>query len=257
MDQLTKIFDDHEIRIIQNGEPLFVAKDLCGALEIDNSRRATGRLDDDEKGVTTVNTPGGPQRMTVVNEPGAYRLIFTSRKPEAERMKRWLAHDVLPELRRSRSYHMGDGAPMQQDGDALEVAEHLLTDVKQERSKRTDLERHKDHTAYEVQRLEERVEQLEDGKQAPTTAQTRYGHDVQGYTWDAMRRTIGALVQEEQRRVGCAHSLIWHQLYDRVNQQFRFSPLRLKEKRNASSGLQALDFDEMRAVYAVARWLCS
>jgi prophage antirepressor-like protein len=42
--------------------------------------------------------------MIVVSEPGVFRLIFTSRKPEAERFKRWLAHDVLPALRRNGSY---------------------------------------------------------------------------------------------------------------------------------------------------------
>lgn len=46
-----------------DGEPMFVAKDVCAALEIKNSRDALARLDDDEKGVVLTDTPGGEQQM--------------------------------------------------------------------------------------------------------------------------------------------------------------------------------------------------
>jgi predicted TIM-barrel enzyme len=58
----------------------------------------------DEKGVTTTYTPGGEQEMLTVNEPGLYRLIFQSRKPEAERFKTWVVTDVLPQIRRTGAY---------------------------------------------------------------------------------------------------------------------------------------------------------
>ncbi|WP_217424092.1 Bro-N domain-containing protein [Magnetospirillum sp. UT-4] len=84
------------------GMPWFVAADVCRCLEIGTEQ--TRRLDEDEKGLRTVQTPGGPQQMATVNEPGVYRLVFTSRKPSAERFKRWLAHDVLPTIRRTGGY---------------------------------------------------------------------------------------------------------------------------------------------------------
>lgn len=76
-------------------EPWFVAADLCRALEIKQPSRALSRLDDDEKGVTTIHTLGGPQQVLIVSEPGLYRLIFMSRKPEAEKIKRWVFHEVV------------------------------------------------------------------------------------------------------------------------------------------------------------------
>src|SRR5690606_23128157 len=65
---------------------------------------AYGRLDSDEKDTRIVGTPGGNQSMVVVNEPGLYNLIFTSRKPEAKRFKRWVTHEVLPAIRRTGHY---------------------------------------------------------------------------------------------------------------------------------------------------------
>jgi anti-repressor protein len=71
----------------KDGEPWFVAADVCEALTISNNRDALSRLDDDEKGVANTDAPGGQQEMTVINESGLYRLILTSRKPEAKRFK--------------------------------------------------------------------------------------------------------------------------------------------------------------------------
>lgn len=98
-------FEDHLVRsVVRNDEPWFVGKDVCYVLAIKDHHQALDRLDGDERGGCTVPTPSGDQEMIIVSEPGVYRLIFTSRKPEAERFKRWLAHEVLPELRRRGAY---------------------------------------------------------------------------------------------------------------------------------------------------------
>lgn len=81
-----------------------MAKDVCEILEIKNSRQAVSKLDDDEKGVILNDTLGGPQDMAIVNEPGLYRLIMQSRKKEAREFQRWIAHDVLPQIRRTGQY---------------------------------------------------------------------------------------------------------------------------------------------------------
>ncbi|MGR6465394.1 BRO-N domain-containing protein [Rhizobium sp. PAMB 3182] len=98
-------FEENLVRVIeQDGEPWFVANDICKCLSLANPRKAVGDLDDDEKGVTISDTLGGRQEVNIVSEPGVYRLVFRSRKPEAERFKRWLAHEVIPAIRRTGTY---------------------------------------------------------------------------------------------------------------------------------------------------------
>lgn len=92
-----------ELRTLEKkGEVWFVAADVCRALELD--RTQSRRLDDDEKDVVSIHTPGGPQDMTVINEFGLYSLILGSRKPEAKAFKRWVTHEVLPTIRRTGQY---------------------------------------------------------------------------------------------------------------------------------------------------------
>ena len=70
-------FEKHRVRAITiAGDPWFVASDVCEAMCLDNNRNATARLDDDDKGVHTVDTPSGRQDMTVINESGLYSLIL-------------------------------------------------------------------------------------------------------------------------------------------------------------------------------------
>ncbi|WAT81754.1 BRO family protein [Bacillus safensis] len=107
MNQLQQIFNyqDQEIRtILKDGQPWFVAKDLCEVLEIKNNRDALSRLDEDEKGVVLTDTLGGTQELAAVNEPGLYALILSSRKPEAKQFKRWITHDVIPTIRQTGQY---------------------------------------------------------------------------------------------------------------------------------------------------------
>ncbi|WP_205610115.1 MULTISPECIES: P63C domain-containing protein [Myxococcus] len=103
--------DTTPVRVVfgENGEPWFVATDVCSALAISNSRMAVSRLDKDER--NTVNIADGNRvnpNVTVISEAGVYRLVFTSRVDGAERFKRWLAHEVLPTIRKTGAY----GVPM-------------------------------------------------------------------------------------------------------------------------------------------------
>ncbi len=81
-------------------------------LEHTDPSKAVARLDDDEKGATTVRTLGGDQTMDVVTESGLYSLIFTSRKPEAKVFRRWVTGVVLPTLHRTGQFDMR-GEPSQ------------------------------------------------------------------------------------------------------------------------------------------------
>ena len=108
MNNELQVFNSSEfgnVRVVQvDGEPWFVAADVCRALEISNSRDAVARLDDDEKGVGSTDTLGGKQGMQIINEPGLYTLVLGSRKPEAKTFKRWVTHEVLPAIRKTGSY---------------------------------------------------------------------------------------------------------------------------------------------------------
>lgn len=104
-----KIFENPqfgEIRVIDlDGEPWFVAADVCRALEISNTTDALNRLDDDEKARLNLGLPGGPTNC--VNEPGLYSLVLGSRKPEAKAFKRWITHEVIPSIRKTGGYTFG------------------------------------------------------------------------------------------------------------------------------------------------------
>lgn len=100
-------FQSHAVRTNLDalGNVWFVAKDVCDVLGLKNVSDTLAKvLDDDEKGVDTIYTPGGPQEMTTVSEPGLYRLIAKSRKPVAKAFQRWVFHEVLPTIRRTGSY---------------------------------------------------------------------------------------------------------------------------------------------------------
>jgi len=97
-------FEGRPVRVVTDsqGEPWFVAADVLATIGLD--RKALERLDEDEKGVSSIHTPGGGQEMTTVNEPGLYTLVLGSRKAEAKRFKRWVTHEVLPSIRKTGSY---------------------------------------------------------------------------------------------------------------------------------------------------------
>jgi len=105
MNLVQHTFENMNIRSTTiNDNPWFVAKDVCGELEIDNSRQALSRLDEDEKGVILNDTLGGAQAMSVINESGLYSLILSSRKPAAKKFKKWVTSEVLPSIRRTGKY---------------------------------------------------------------------------------------------------------------------------------------------------------
>ena len=100
-----QVFDNEqfgEIRTVErDGEPWFVASDVCRALEIANSTDAIKRLEEDERARFNLGRQG---EANIINEPGLYSLIFGSRKPEARAFKRWITHDVIPAIRRTGVY---------------------------------------------------------------------------------------------------------------------------------------------------------
>lgn len=98
-------FHSQQVRtLIVDGEPAFIANDLCAVLGLTNPRQTLSYLDEDEKGVISSDTLGGAQQMAFVSESGMYSLVLRSRKLEAKAFKRWITHEVLPSIRRTGSY---------------------------------------------------------------------------------------------------------------------------------------------------------
>ena len=125
--------------VVRDGNPWFVAKDVCKALDIGNSRMATDRLDADEKDdVSLTDAIGRNQDTSIVSESGLYSLVLGSRKPQAKPFKRWVTHDVIPSIRKHGAYMTPDTIEkVLSDPDTII---QLATSLKEERAKSRALE---------------------------------------------------------------------------------------------------------------------
>ena len=124
--QIFRNEDFGEIRIIEkDGQPWFVASDICKVLDIQNATQALYRLDDDERSMFNIGRQG---EANIVNEYGLYNLILASRKPEAKKFKRWVTHEVLPSIRKNGGYIANQESltPEQIVAQALIVANNII-----------------------------------------------------------------------------------------------------------------------------------
>lgn len=125
--------------ILKDGQPYFIGKDITEILKYSNSRKALiDHVDEEDKGVTKCDTPGGIQEMTVINESGLYSLILGSKLPTAKKFKHWVTSEVLPSIRKHGTF-MTD--------ETLEKALYnpdflirLATNLKEEKQKRIEAE---------------------------------------------------------------------------------------------------------------------
>lgn len=90
------------------GNPCFWSKDVVDILKLANPRSSMALLDEDEKGVHIMDTPGGKQNVNYVTEAGLYTLVLKSRRPEAKLFRRWITHEVIPSIRQTGGYIMGE-----------------------------------------------------------------------------------------------------------------------------------------------------
>ncbi|WP_051946204.1 Bro-N domain-containing protein [Verrucomicrobium sp. BvORR106] len=102
-------FNESSVRVVQrDGQPWFVAADVCEVLSLSNPSMALNALDDDEKGTLRISegtsVKGGNPNMGIVSESGLYALIFKSRKPQAKLFRKWVTSEVLPAIRKTGSY---------------------------------------------------------------------------------------------------------------------------------------------------------
>lgn len=103
---IIKQWESNDVRIVvsENGEPLWVAKDVCDVLGLSDTNMALKSLENDEKLTQALLGSGQSRKMWLITEPGLYSLILRSKKPEAKAFKRWITHEVLPTLRKTGGY---------------------------------------------------------------------------------------------------------------------------------------------------------
>lgn len=98
-------FGKSQVRtLLISDQPWFVANDVSAALQYSEASAMTRHLDEDEKGLSILQTLGGEQEMLVINESGLYSAILRSRKAEAKRFKKWVTSEVLPAIRKHGRY---------------------------------------------------------------------------------------------------------------------------------------------------------
>nr|DAT48530.1 MAG TPA: repressor domain protein [Caudoviricetes sp.] len=107
-------YEEQQVRTIEkNGEPWFVGKDVAEILGYSDTAQAVRKhIDNEDKGVVEMTTPGGKQPVTIINESGLYSLILSSKLPTAKEFKRWVTSKVLPSIRKTGEYKI---TPAQQN----------------------------------------------------------------------------------------------------------------------------------------------
>lgn len=145
-----QVFENREFgqvrTIMKDGEPWFVAADVCSVLDLSNPTIAVSRLDEDERAKFNLGRQGD---ATIVNEPGLYTLVLGSRKPEARAFKRWITHEVIPAIRKHGGY-----LTQEKVEEALlnpDVLIRLATELKEERTARMEAETQKKLLAAKIE----------------------------------------------------------------------------------------------------------
>lgn len=146
-------FESRNIRIIdREGNPWFVAKDVCDVLELSDVSMSIQRLNENQKGTSIIGTPGGKQEMSIISEPGLYKLVFQSRKPEAEKFTDWITSEVIPQIRKTGQYIKPT------DTDPLIAA---LTVIKDIRVKQIEMEKKISQQDLEIKAISDKTSCLD------------------------------------------------------------------------------------------------
>ena len=135
-------FDGNQVRTLtdEQGEPWFVAKDVCAVLGYANPSKAINdHVDDEDKLNNETLSSIGQRGGWLVNESGLYSLIITSKMPNAKAFKRWVTSEVLPSIRRRGVYATDDVIDKVLGNPDFGI--RLLSELKDERARRRDAER--------------------------------------------------------------------------------------------------------------------
>lgn len=136
MNQLSKVFNNRELRIIEkDGEAWFVGKDVADILDYKEAHKAIARHSDEEDRIKhPIQTNGGIQDSWIVNESGLYSLILSSKMPDAKKFKRWVTSEVIPSIRKHGAYMTNE--TIEQALLNPDTLIQLATNLKEERTQR-------------------------------------------------------------------------------------------------------------------------
>ena len=196
-----------QVRTTPKGNQIwFVAKDVAEILEYSYTSTATRRLDEDEKDVQQLQTPGGRQEMTIVNEYGLYNLVLGSEKEEAKQFKRWITHEVIPSIRKTGSYSVGDDQPPKPNNE-FDVMRQMIDKIEEANKKAEEAKE-------EVAAVKETFAQIEgDWREYVNDVFSKIGQETGDYS---SYRTESYIQLE--RRAGCNLSLRLSNMKDRKEQ---------------------------------------
>ncbi|WP_035296010.1 BRO family protein [Brevibacillus thermoruber] len=181
-------FQDKQVRVVlRDGEPWFVARDVCEVLDHSDTSTAIRRLDDDEKLTQTMFVSGQNREVWLVNEPGLYSLILTSRKPEAKAFKRWITHEVIPAIWKTGAYAVDQNKVV-----PLSERQALIQSLKLTAELAEEMEEVKSITQTHSQKLMELEQKVDE--------QITIDHGEQRILQQAVARRVYEMESDPQRR---------------------------------------------------------
>jgi prophage antirepressor-like protein len=235
-------FSGFEVRALGTWDaPVFIAADVCRVLGIANISDACSSLDEDEKGIATVDTPGGAQDLLHVTESGLYSLVLRSRKRQAKAFKKWITSDVLPSIRKNGRFEVAPqpqleseaipvqatpvapAVPMTQ-AQALLAAVGIIADIEQKQIRqdaRQDAIEQENHVLRE--RLLTTQQQLQVIQRQQLAAQEELlalppsARDVPQESTDMK---IRRMVNNYCAATGGEHRKVWNDLYQQFNLRY-------------------------------------
>lgn len=152
MENMLRTFTDERFgsvrTVLRDGEPWFVAADVCRVLELSNPTVSVGRLDDDERAKFNLGRQG---EGTIVSEPGLYALVLGSRKPEAKAFKRWITHEVIPAIRKHGGYLTPEA--IEKAITSPDFLIRLATTLKEEQEKNKELTQENAHLTDTIEMM--------------------------------------------------------------------------------------------------------
>ncbi len=200
MNELMKVFEyqGKQFRtVIKDGQPYFVAADICDSLDIKNVTQAVMKLDEDERAMLNIGVPYG--EVNAVNETGLYNLVLCSRKPEAKSFKRWITHEVLPALRQTGTYSIQEQPKSIED--LIIMSAQSLKEV---RIKMDQIETKTAAIENKTQTIEHRVNNLD-------------GINIEG----TPRQRLNKMISKYAFTSGVTYSKAWELFKQNYNTAFR------------------------------------
>jgi len=221
-------FHGNDVRVVdKDGNPWFIAKDVCDVLGLVNPTEATRSLDDDEKATLSTNESGKrPMKLLIISESGLYELVLGSRKPKAKEFKQWIRKEVIPSIRKEGYYAK----------DSLSEIEmlHAMT------GKMLEQEREAKRQKLLLKEVETRVDHIEEQQKLALE-----GIEEVEYSEDAPKeKTLRAKLNQLVRSYAVANNLSFQEVWNRIYTDHKYRYNMDIKRRAHNKGMRPLDIAE-------------